>query len=428
MSSGPGGPYSLVDPLVGRRSAVVELHELVGGFIEDISPFVSKVTVNSSLDTPFMGVTVTMSDNDEILSRLKVDGDIAVVFKAFAGNDDFITGKFHINSISFIPQNNRKTNAVQLNCIAMEHIHNASQKVQEWQYWYKPQKISSIIRNIASKYLSITPKGNGSTTGSQNINIPKLHPMEAITMLCQRAWGMKKNIFAFYQKFLDGKPEYFFDEISTLMSNSEKWTLYLTENNVGQVEHEIDTDYLAGSTVSKITSFNSNSFYDAHNMIKQGYPGRTYIKMDFINKVYKSDDNTEQQVVIGEKQMPQVVSVAQSTADPYYNRALYDPFNGDDTYFKDPLLELNFKLSRPVVSGLLNKRISVTTYGCPSIGPGDTVEIVSPGSTADGEQRAGTVNEDLSKKYLVYSVAHAFGVAPSKTFVTELQLASDGQR
>ena len=420
--------YSLVDPLVGRRAARVELHELLGGKIEDISPYVSKVTVNSSLDSPFMGVTVTMSDNDEILDRIKVDGDVAVVFRAHAGNDDFITGKFHINSISFIPQNNRKTNAVQLNCISMEHIHNASQKVQEWEYWNRPKPIVTIIKDVARKYLAISLKGNARSRGAQNINIPKLHPMEAITMLCQRGHGQGKNIYSLYQKFFDGKPAYFLDEIATLMSQGKKWDLIYTEGNVGQVEHEIDKQYIAGSPISKITSFNSNSFFDAHNMIKQGYPGRTYIKMDFINKTYESIDNPFQHVVIGQKQMPQVVRIAQANRDLYFNRALYEPFNGDDTYYIDPLLEDNFKRSRPVVSGLLNKRISVVTYGCPSIGPGDTVEIQAPGSTASGEQRSGTVNQDLSKKYLVYSVAHAFGVAPSKSFVTELQLASDGQR
>jgi hypothetical protein len=428
MSSGPGGPYSLVDPLVGRRPARVELHELLGGKIEDISPYVSKVTVNSSLDSPFMGVTVTMSDNDEIIDRIKVDGDKAVVFRAYAGNDDTITGKFHINSISFIPQNNRKTNAVQLNCIAMEHIHNASQKVQEWKFWYTPTRISAIINFIAQNYLAISPTMRGQTSGSQNINLPKLHPMEAITMLCQRAHGQGKNIYSFYHKFDSGKPKYFFDEVSTLMSYGKKWDLVLTENNVGQVEHEIDSQYLAGSPISKITTFNSNSFYDSHQMIKQGYPGRTYIQMDFVNKVYKSEDDEEQHVVIGERQMPQVVGIAKNNKDLYLNRAIYDPFNGDSTYFRDPKLEENFKTSRPVVSGLLNKRISVMTYGCPSIGPGDTVEIQAPGSTASGDQRKGTVNQDLSKKYLVYAVGHSFGVAPSKTFVTELQLASDGQR
>lgn len=417
---------SLLDPQEGRLTARIELHKLTGGFIRDITPFVSSVQAFSSLDTPFIGVTVTVSDQDEIMMNSEIDGDIAVVFNATAGNYKNLKGKFHINSVSTHVQNNRKSNALMLNCIGMEHINNASQKVQESRFWYNRRPISEIVRFICSKYLRITPSVLHGTLGATNINIPKLHPLEAITMLCQRARGPGKCLYTFYQRFNEsGTPEYRFEDLTFNMRSGSKWNLVLTEGNYREDADQIDDEYISGKKVSKITHMGADTFFNAHNMIKQGYPSRSYVKMDFVNKVYEVIDDTSSHTLIGKQQMNELSNLVKSTADPYYNRVLYEPFNGDKTYYKDdPLLENNFRRGRAVASGLTNKRVTVTTYGCPEIGPGDVVEITAPSFTA---QKRDT-DLDFNKKYLVYAAEHFFGGRTNKKFTTKLQLASDGQR
>ena len=423
MSSQSGKP---ANPRSGTKTARVELHSLTGGKIRDITEFVSYVQIFSSLDSPFMEATVVVSDQDKIMADSMINGDVAVSFKAYAGNGKHIEGKFHINDIATFTQNNRKTNALHLKCVGMEHIHNASQKVQEFKYWYNPTAISDIISEVAKKYLGISLKALASSSPAVNINIPRMHPMQAITMLAQRAQGTSRNVYAFFQKFLESKPAYFFEEISTLMAKGPKWLLVHNEASYGKEADNIDETYLAGQAGSKILNMTSHSFFDSHNMIKQGYASRSYWKMDFVFKTYQRIDDVNQHEVIGEKQMPSVVSIANAKADPHFNRTMYEPFNGESEYFVDPKLEENYVTSKPVASALSNKRLTVSTYGCPEIGPGDTVGVISPASTPNN--RSGDFDKDFTKVYLVYAVEHYFGGGTNKMFETKLQLASDGQR
>lgn len=414
------------NPNEGRKTSRIELHSLTGGFIRDITPFVSYVQVFSSLDSPFMEATIALSDQERILADNVIDGDVAITFHATAGNNKTLEGKFHINSVATWTQNNNMTNGLILQCVGLEHIHNASQKVQESKYWYKPQTISNIIADVASKYLGISLKSLASTSPAVNINIPRMHPMQAITMLVQRAHGQGKNVYVFFQRFFKSKPAFFFEEVSTLMAKGPIWTFLGNEASYGKEADDPDEDYLSGAPISKIVNMNSHNFFNTHENIKAGYCSRSYWKMDFVNKTYKRIDDVNQHVVIGEVQAPAVVGLSNSKADIHFNRTTYEPFNGDSTYYTDPLLEDNYKTSKPVASSLANKRVTVATYGCPEIGPGDVVFIDTPPS--DASERAGAKDEDFSKNYLVYACEHYFGGGGNKLFQSKFLLASDGKR
>lgn len=411
-------------PLRGTKDPKLELASLTGGAVEDLTNRFLYFSIFTSLDFPFATGSAMIADDEKIFTKHKVDGDKAVIFSATAGNGKSITSKLHINTYKNMPHNNRKSQSVDLSLMALEHIHNASQKVQEYKYWNKPKPISTIVRQLALKYLSVSLQGNASTSPAVNINIPKMHPMEAISFLNERAYGKGKNLYSMYQAFnSSGILKYYYDEISTLMSKGSKWVFVLTEGNVGQSEAAIIDDlYKKGQPVSRILSYKSDSHFNAHNMVKQGYASRTYVKMDFINKVYESIDDDSQHTSIGSKQMPELVSIANTNRDFFFNRSLYEPFNGDSSFYIDPLLEESFKTKKPVAAGLLNKRVSITTYGCPEVNPGDVVTLDIP-EFIPTENR--NPDEQYSKKYLVYSAEHS--VDTNGDFMSKYELISDGQ-
>ena len=412
-------------PLRGTKNPKVELATLTGGAVADITPFLLYFYTYSSLDDPFMSAIVVLSEENNLMTGYNVNGDMAVILTGTAGNGKTISAKFHINSYKNIPQNNRKSQAIELDCIALEHIHNDSTKVTEWQYLYKPKPIVTIVKNIASKYLSINLQGNAASTGSQNISIPKMHPVQAISFLNERAvLNGSKSLHSFYQKFDDsGKMKYYYDEVSRLASSGPKWTFIVHEGSYGVSDaHLLDLGYTQGERQSKVINFKSNSWFNARNMIKQGYASRSYIKMDFINKVYSKIDDTSQHTVMNQKQMPELVGIAQANQDFTKNRTIYEPFNGDSTYHIDPKLEDAFKTSKPFVGALMGKRFTVQTYGCPDINPGDVVQMAVPEFNSS-EQRP--LDTSYSMKYLVYSTQHS--VDGNGDFMSKYELVSDGQ-
>lgn len=405
----------------------VHISSLFGGEIREISKECAYFSIYSSLDSPFMAVSALIADDDAIFSDLRVDGDKGLLVKARAGNGSSIGGNFHINTYGNTPQNNRKSQAVLVGCISPEHIHNASQKVQEYQFWYNPKPISDLIRFVFYKYLKVPLFSTASapaTNPAVNINIPKMHPMEAVSFLNERAQGSGKNLYAIYQKFnARGTPRYFYDDVASLSSQAAKWTFALTESNGGAENDDIiDKAYKAGQPISKILHYQSESHFNAHDTIKQGYPSRTYIKMDFINKTVESFDDYDQHTLIGKKQMPLVVALANSNEDIYGNRAIYEPFNGDSSYYTDPILEKSFHKSKPVASAFLGKRVTITTYGCPEVNPGDKVFLAVPEFVSEPERDP---DKQYAKEYLVYSAQHH--VIRSGEFTSKYELISDGQ-
>lgn len=412
-------------PLRGTKNPKVELATLTGGVVADITPFLIYFYTYSSLDDPFMSAVVVLSDENNLMTGFDVNGDMAIILTGTAGNGKTISAKFHINSYKSIPQNNRKSQAIELDCIALEHIHNDSTKVTEWQYLYNPKPISTIVKNIARKYLSINVEGNASSTGSQNISIPKMHPIQAIAFLNERAvMGGTKSLHSFYQKFDEtGKMKYYYDEVSRLAQKEPKWTFNVHEGAYGVTEsHTLDIRYVEGDKQSKVINLKSNSWFNSRNMIKQGYASRTYVKMDFINKVYEKIDDENQHTVMNQKQMPELVGIANRNQDFTKNRTMYEPFNGDSTYMEDPKLENAYTTSKPFVGAMMGKRFTVQTYGCPDVNPGDVVQMAVPEFNSS-EQRP--LDTSYSMNYLVYSTQHS--VDGNGDFMSKYELVSDGK-
>lgn len=413
-------------PLRGTKNPKVEIASLTGGPVADVTPLLVYFITYSSLDDPFMTASVVLSDESNIMSQYNVNGDMAIIISGTAGNGKTISAKFHINSYKSIPQNNRKSQAVELHCIALEHIHNDSQKITLYEHWYDKKPITILIDLISRKYLAISKVlKNAAAPKSVNINIPRMHPAQAIAFLNERAVGPgTKSLFTFYQKFDDsGEINYYCDEVSILANQSPKWTFIMNEGSYGLTEgHTIDASYVSGGRISKVINVQSDSWFNAHDMVKQGYASRTYIKMDFVNKTYERFDDTSQHTVINKKQMPQLVGIANSNRDYTFNRTIYEPFNGDETYYTDPLIEEGFKTSKPVAAGLLGKRFTLSTYGCPDVNTGDVVRLIIPEYNSS-EQRP--PDPQYSMNYLVYATQHS--VDGNGDFMSKYELVSDGQ-
>ncbi len=414
-------------PLRGTKKPSVEIVPLTGGRGLDVSPFLVYFMTYSSLDSPFMAAQIVISNENNIMSGLNVDGDWAVVISGTAGNGKTISGKFHINSFKGVPQNNNKSEAVEMQCIAMEHIHDDSQRINVYDYWYNKQTISSLVKNVVAKdYLGIQQvKGNVSTTPAVNINIPKMHPTEAIAFLLERGvMSGTKSVFSFYQKFDDsGAMNFYLDELSTLAKKGPKWKFIKHEGSYGVSDaHLLDLDYINGGRQSKIMNFESGSVFNARDIVNMGYASRSVIRMDTIKKRYVSFDDESQHTAMNNKQMPKVVSIANQNKTPLFNRLMYDVIPYDPTYIEDPKLETCYLTSKPVAAGLLGKRITLLTYGCPDVNTGDVVQLALPEYNSS-ENRP--IDKAYSMNYLVYAVQHSQD--GNGDFMSKYELVSDGE-
>jgi len=412
-----------LEPAKGRKAPKIELAKTMGGVVEDITPFMATCSVYSSIEHPFMSFNCMVSDEAGIIRRTNVNGDMSLVATMTDGADRTISGKFHINSMRTHTTNGRRALGVEFVGMTAEHINNASQKVMEWKYKHNPNTCTSIISFINEKYLKGDLQVKASSFPAVNIDIVNQTPLQAISFLLERAAGSGSNIFVYYQKFDNsGKPKYFLDEVGRLARSGPKFRFHMTEQNISDKAHIIDVAYIEGKNECKILQFHQDTAFNAHDIIQQGYASKGYVEIDFVNKVTKFEVNKEQNVSMGSPQMPQVISAAKAQAGPRPTRTIYEPFNGDETYFRPPNLQKAYFNPKASSAGFLSKRITLSTYGCFNVNPGDVVVLnykineANPGRAIDPE---------YGTNHLVIAAKHS--VSTNGESYSQFELAKDGQ-
>jgi len=412
-----------LEPAKGKNLHKIELVNLFGGGGKlDITQFVVMCSIYSSLDHPFMSISCTVSDEDSILRRGAVNGDKSLLISITDGAGQTISGTFHINSMTTKMISGRKALGVEFIGMTAEHLNNASQKVQEWKYRNNPDTITNIVKYVFNKYIKGTLQANVSSSPAVNIDIPRQTPMQAIGFLLERASGVGKNMFVLFQKFSDGKPKFFLDEISKMASAGPKRKFIMTESNMSEDSHIIDKQYVNGDKVCKILVFSQDSGFNAHDAVQQGYVCREYSDIDYTNKITTFTKDKSQPVTMGSPQFPQVIEATLPMASPRETRTIYEPRCGDESYFKRPNLEEAYLNPKTSAAGFLNKRITMSSYGCTDINPGDVIEIDYPINDKDDRP----LDPEVTGDYLVLAARHS--ISTNGEVYSQFELGLDGQR
>lgn len=415
---------NFLEPAKGQKAFKVEVVNLFGGGGGlDITQYVSSLKAYSSLDHPFMTLSCIISDEDAILRNGRIDGDRALAVSITDGAGETIDGSFHINSTKTAMVNGRKALGVELICMSQEHIYNSSQKVQEWKFKNNPETCTNIIKYVFGKYIKGDLQINAFSSPAVNIDIPRQTPMQAISFLLERAGGTGNNMFVLYERFKSGKPKFFLDEVSELAKAGPKYRYVMTEYNMTGAAHIIDSQYVNGDKIAKILVFGQESGFDAHSMLQQGYASKEYVDIGFVNKICTFTKDKSQPVSMESRQMPLVSEIAKLMASPRETRTIYEPRNDDETYFEKPKLEDAYLKPKTSAAGFLNKRVSISTYGCVDIGPGDVVQMVYPINTKDPDR---PLDPELTGNYLVLAIRHS--VTTNGEVYSQLELGLDGQR
>ena len=412
-------------PFRGSKPPQVFLATLAGDLIEELTNVFVSIDVMSSIDEPFIVANVMFSDPDELAFRHRLNGDHALVIEAAGGNDRSFKLLLHINSVSITPHSNRKSNSIVVNCIAPEHIYNTGQQIKEYKFSSNAQPISEIIRYIAKQYLAIDLKGNAvpqddrplgnspATTPPVKINIPQMHPVQAIAMLSNRCHGIGEDTFCFYQRLdKDGIPQYRFDEISELARKEPVHSFIMQENSIGEASANLDKSYMDGQPVSKTLSYNVSTFFDAQKMIMQGVYSKS-VEIDFLNGIVNEygDEGERRPPVIGEQRLTGLQNYILGQREKTYFV---------DSSKPDEKLHESFSKRTQFVKGLLNNTVTISSYGLTNIGPGDVVEVQRPAIDPDGKPK-----EIKRQNLLVHSARHTINLNGEVASVFECMM--DGE-
>jgi hypothetical protein len=414
-----------LEPAKGQKLFKVEIVNLFGGGGKfDITPYVVMCSIYSSIDHPFMSISCTISDEDSILRRGAVNGDKSLLISITDGAGQTISGTFHINSMTTKMISGRKSLGVEFIGMTAEHLNNASQKVQEWTFRHNPQTITNIVKYVFGKYLKGSLQVNVSSSPAVNIDIPRQTPMQAIGFLLERAAGSGKNMFVLFQKFIDGKPKFCLDEVSKMASAGPIRKFLMTESNMGEQEaHTINKQYVSGAKVCRILVFSQDSAFNVHDDVQQGYVCREYSDIDYINKICTFTKDKSQPVTMGSPQHPEVNSAVKAMASPRETRTIYEPRCGDESYYVNPNLSEAYLKPKTSAAGFINKRITMSSYGCTDVNPGDVIEIDYPINDKDPQK---TLDPEVTGKYLVLAARHS--VSTNGEVYSQFELGLDGKR
>ena len=382
----------------------VEVATLLGGPIGDITDYMSFMSVQSSLDDPFMKMHCTFSDDEAIMRNYNINGDKSLIISITAGDGKSISGKFHINNVKFNTVNGRKSAGVHLYGMTAEHLNNAAQKVMESRFLAKPTKVVDIIRFVWDSYIRGDIDYNVSSTPSVKLLLPMQSPMQTIAFLLERCKGVGENMYVLYQKFKGGAPKFQLDEVSILAKAGPKRTAVMTENAVGEEAHIIDKEYVGGGN-SRILDFHQNSMFDVHSMTQQGYWAKEYGTVDIITKICDFTKDKSQNVLMGGGPIaPEVGTVAKKQVGPRETRTIYDIHNSDTSYFPDPELKDATLKPKTPASGMLNSRIDIVTYGFLDCHAGDVLKILYKVNKADPGRE---IDRFYSRNHLIHTAKHS---------------------
>jgi len=412
-----------LEPAKGKAAPVIELHHVLGGLKEVITPGLASFSVYSSIEHPFISMSCTIMDEYGYKFRNNVDGDVSIVASMTDGGGRNLTGKFHINSMRTYTTNGRRAYGIEFVGMTAEHLNNAAQKVTEWKYKHNPDTLTTMIKFINDKYLKGELDVNVSSFPSVNIDIVNQTPLQAISFLLERASGSGENLFVYYQKFIGSSPRFQLDEVSRLARQGPKFLFHMTEQNISTPEaHVIDEIYVGGGNECRILQFHQDSAFNAHDIIQQGYASKEYIEIDFVNKITKIDRDQDQNVVMGSKQMPEVVEALKNHAAQRATRAIYETHNGDETYFRPPNIKDAYLKPKVPASGFLSKRITLSAFGCFNVHAGDVVLLNYKINEADPGRG---VDSEYSSPHFVIAAKHS--VNTNGECYSQFELAKDGE-
>jgi hypothetical protein len=413
---------AVLEPAKGQAAPKIQLAHVLGGITEDITPGVAAFSVYSSIEHPFMSMNCMFMDEFGFIRRNNVNGDMSIVASMTDGGGRKVSGKFHINSMKTYTTNGRRALGVEFIGMTAEHLNNAAQKVTEWKYKHNADTLTTMIKFINDKYLKGQLDVNVSSFPAVNIDIVNQTPLQAISFLLERAAGSGENIFVYFQKFVGENPRFILDEVSRMAQAGAKFRFHMTENNISDEAHIIDEIYVGGGSECRILQFHQDSAFNAHDIIQQGYASKEYIEIDFVNKITKIDRDQEQNVLLGSKQMPEVIEAVKNHASQRATRAIYDTFNGDETYFRPPNLKDAYLKTKVPSSGFLSKRITLSAFGCFNVQPGDCVLLNYKINDADPGRG---VDPEYSSKHFVIAAKHS--VNTNGECYSQFELAKDGQ-
>lgn len=412
-----------LEPAKGKEKPVMELHRVLGGKVDDLTPGLTAFSVYSSIEHPFISMSMTMMDEYGFKHNNNINGDYSIVASMTDGGGRKLSGKFHINSMRTYTTNGRRAYGIEFVGMTAEHLNNAAQKVTEWKYKHNPDTLTTMIKFINDKYLKGELDVNVSSFPSVNIDIVNQTPLQAISFLLERASGSGENLFVYYQKFVGSSPRFQLDEVSRLARQGPKFLFHMTEQNISTPEaHEIDERYVGGSNECRILQFHQDSAFNAHDIIQQGYASKEYVEIDFVNKITKIDRDQDQNVVMGSKQMPEVVEAVKNHAAQRATRAIYETHNGDETYFRPPNIKDAYLKPKVPASGFLSKRITLSAFGCFNVHAGDVVLLNYKVNTADPGRGQDT---EYSTPHFVIAAKHS--VNTNGECYSQFELAKDGE-
>jgi len=412
-----------LEPAKGKAKPVMELHRTLGGKVDDLTPGLTAFSVYSSIEHPFISMSLTMMDEYGFKHNNNINGDYSIVASMTDGGGRKLTGKFHINSMRTYTTNGRRAYGIEFVGMTAEHLNNAAQKVTEWKFKHTRETCVNIIEYINDKYLKGQLDVNVSSYPAVNIDIVNQTPLQAISFLLERASGSGSNLFVYYQKFIGSSPRFQLDEVSRLAGQGPKFLFHMTEQNISTPEaHYIDEIYVNGGNQCRILQFHQDSAFNAHDIIQQGYASREYIEIDFVNKITRFDRDQVQNTAMGSKQMPEVVEALKSHSGQRATRAIYEAHNGDDTYFKYPNVRNAWLKKKVPASGFLSKRITISAFGCFNVHAGDVVLLNYKINTADPGRGHDT---EYSTPHFVIAAKHS--VNTNGECYSQFELAKDGE-
>ena len=406
------------DPRMPNRGGdhKVYVEKLLGGELTDITEFSLGFKSYSSLDEPFMYVDVTVSDQANIIKDI-LSGDpcdYSVIIGHRAGNDQLISGRFHIASVLSITQTApKKSQGVTFRCKGQEHLLNEQTKYSETRFWWDGTFISEIVKSILRDCFKIDPKGEATSIENTPVGMPRQHPMQMISWLNSMALsptGTHGN-FAVYQRFSGGKAEYFYEDIPILLQKESKWTFKENETNAGVPgtdTREIDVIYTEGGTESPILDMKTVSFQNASTSVQQGIAKRTFFRQDIKNKdcfnatfVPEAD-----RPYLGRRPMQEVQRYIRNVfQQDSQGRVLYEPWIGDETLRPNGGLQghVAWIKGRYLSASILSKLVELKTYGVPEIGPGDIVTCDVPEYNPSKDR---PLDESNGGPFMVFAVEH----------------------
>lgn len=395
----------------------IEIGKLLGGSGEDITPFSMGFRTYSALDHPFMYVDVTVSDESNLIKDV-MEGDpcdYSVEISHVGGDNRSIGGRFHIAKVLTTTQTApKKSQAVTFRCKGQEHLLNEQTKYSESRFWWDGTFISEIVKATLRSCFKIDPLGNAASIDNTPVGMPRQHPMQMIAWLNSMALsptGTHGN-FAVYQKFFDGKAQYFYDDIPKLLLETENvWTFKENETGIGTPgsdTRDIDDKYVNGAPVSPILSKSTVSFQNAATAVQQGMGKRAFFRQDIKNKecfnatLFPGADRP----FIGRPAMPEVQKYINNVfQQDSQGRTLYEPWIGDETLRPNGGLQAHVAWVNGRFLGpkLLSKMVEIKTYGVSLVGPGDLVELEVPEYNPTRNRPPDPTNGGV---YIVYAVEH----------------------